>query len=194
MRDFKYYCITNAMFVGLSDFRHFRKVPLPNRQTEVQRAATEVKTSLPEEAKPLQQRVRFSSSTSIGGDQTGSSPQAGHGDSGVEADLSALNLHEECEATDYPAQELGKDTAVCQKSVDVIGFKGEGIQDNVGQHDFGESPIQSCQKKKGKGMKKEVMMSFGMVKCDRGVRQEQMLKQKHVIKEHMKEGVRGTGH
>jgi len=170
------------------------QVPLPNRQTEVQRAATEVKTSLPEEAKPLQQRVRFSSSTSSGGDQTGSSPQAGHGDSGVEADLSALNLHEECEATDYPAQELGKDTAVCQKSVDVIGFKGQGIQDNVGQHDFGESPIQSCQKKKGKGMKKEVMMSFGMVKCDRGVRQEQMLKQKHVIKEHMKEGVRGTGH
>ena len=44
---------------------------------------------------------------------------------------------------------------------------------------------QTYQKKKGKSTKrKEVMMSFGVVKCDGGgVRQEQMLKQKNVIKE-----------
>ena len=54
--------------------------------------------------------------------------------------------------------------------------------------------MQSCQKKKGKGMRrKEVMISFGVVKCDGGgVRQqEQMVKQKNEIKEGKKMGEDG---
>ena len=40
------------------------------------------------------------------------SSQAGHGDSGVEADLSVLNLYED-DASDYLAHESGESTAVC---------------------------------------------------------------------------------
>ena len=78
---------------------------------------------------------------------------------------------------------------MCKKSVDVTATNEHDTQKdsaNAGQHDFGESSIQTYQKKKGKSTKrKEVMISFGVVKCDGGgVRQqEQMLKQKNVIKE-----------
>jgi len=161
---------------------------------------TELNTSLSKEAEALQQRVRFSSSTSSGageqvdliGSEIHCSSQAGHGDSGVEADLSALNLHEELDNQLHHPQELGEGTTVCQKSVDFAASKGHGTQDsgNAGQRDFGESPIQTCQKRKGKGMKKEVVMSFGMVKCDGGVRQ------KNVVKEgvQMEADGRGPGH
>ena len=161
--------------------------------TEVQRSATELDVSPPkEEVKPLQQRVRFSSSTSDSGgsgEQVGSeihcssSSQAGHGDSGVEADLSALDLLDEDGASDNLAQELGEGTTECQKFIEITTGKGQGTQDsgNSGQHDFGENPRQTCPKRKGKGAKKEVMMIFGMV--NRGVRQEQMVKQKNVAKE-----------
>ena len=185
---------------GLKYFEHFQKVPLSNRWTEVQRTATELNTSLPKEAEPLQQRVRFSSSTSSGaGDQVdliGSeiqcSSQAAHGDSGVEADLSALNLYDEDGETDHLAQELGEGTTACEKSIDLTASKGQGTQDSgkAGQRDCGESPIQTCQKRKGRGVKKEVMMSFGMVKCDGGVRQKNVKKEG----EQMKADGRSPGH
>ena len=185
---------------GLKYFEHFQKVPLSNRRIEVQRTATELNTSLPKEAEPLQQRVRFSSSTSSGaGDQVdliGSeiqcSSQAAHGDSGVEADLSGLNLYDEDGETDHLAQELGEGIRVCEKSIDLTASKGQGTQDGgkAGQRDCGESPIQTCQKRKGRGVKKEVMMSFGMVKCDGGVRQKNVKKEG----EQMRADGRGPGH
>jgi len=100
--------------------------------------------------------------------------QAGLGDSGVEADLSALNLHED-DTSDYFAQQF-----------DDEGEEGTMLHHenvNVTNPNLGENPAQGYQKKKGKGTKKkEVMMSFGVVKCDGGgVRQE--LKQTNVTKE-----------
>jgi len=114
--------------------------------------------------------------------------QAGLGDSGVEADLSALNLHED-DTNDYFAQELdaegGKGTMLHQKSLDFTANIRQGTHENVNvtNPNLGENPAQGYQKKKGKGTKKkEVMMSFGVVKCDGGgVRQE--LKQTNVTKE-----------
>jgi len=169
------------------------QVPLSNPLTEEQRTAIEPHASFPGEVESLiQQGVRFSSSTSSEEqrpcnspnqvDLTGSEAQGsktGHGDSGVEADLSALNLHED-DASELLVQELG--TTVCQESIAFTAGTGEGTQDNASSRksDCGESPTQACQRRKGKSMKrKEVMMSFGMVKCDGGVRQEQ----KTVIKE-----------
>ena len=117
----------------------------------------------------------------IGFENRGS--QTGHGDSGVEADLSALNLHDEDDMGDNFAQELGGEVGgeQYQESIDFAAADHE-----EGRHASDESPLQTCQKRKGKSTKrKEVMMSFGVVKCDGGgVRQqEQMLKQKNVIKE-----------
>ena len=177
------------LFVKL-DIEHFQKVPTTNG-TEVQRSATELDVSLPkDEEKPLQQRVRFSSSTSDGGGGNGeqvgseihcsSSTQVGHGDSGVEADLSALDLLDEDGVSDDLAKEIGDGTTECQESINFPGAKGQVTQEssgNAGQSGFRESPIQICQKRKGKSVKKEVMLSFGMVKCD-SVRQEQLVKQK----------------
>ena len=135
--------------------------------------------------------MRFSSSTSSG-EQAGHNDQVdligfenrgsqtGHGDSGVEADLSALNLHDEEDLGDNFAQELGEvGGEQYQESIDFAAADHE-----EGRHASDESPTQTCQKRKGKSTKrKEVMMSFGVVKCDGGgVRQEQMLKQKNVIK------------
>ena len=165
-------------------------MPLSNPLTEEQRTAVEPHASFPGEVEPLtQQGVRFSSSTSSEEqrpcnssnqvDFTGSEAQTGHGDSGVEADLSALNLLED-DASEQLVQELG--TTVCQTAIDFTAGTGKGTQDNANSRksECGESPTQACQRRKGKNMKrKEVMMSFGMVKCDGGVRQEQ----KTVIKE-----------
>jgi len=169
-------------------------VPPCNSLPEEQRTSPEHNnTSLIEEAETLKQKkLRFSSSTSSG-DQvgcnstnqvnlTGSETQIRHGDSGVEADLSALNLQEE-DASDYFAQELddegGEDANLYQKSVDFKATAGQGIHDNVNEvtPSFGENPAKGCPKKRGKGSKKkEVMIRFGMVNCDGGVRQEQKLK------------------
>ena len=165
-------------------------MPLSNPLAEEERTAIEPHASFPEEAEPVQLRVRFSSSTSsgeqmgcnsinhfIGSEIHGS--QVGHGDSGVEADLSHLNLHED-DASDYPAQELVEETTVCQKSIDFTAITGQDTQDSVNSRKPGlsESRTQVCQRRKGKSMKrKEVMMSFGMVKCD-GVRQEQKVVKK----------------
>jgi len=163
------------------------QVPLSNPLAEEQRTAIEPTASFPGEAEPFkQQRVRFSSSTSSEEqrpcnssnqvDLTGSETQGsltGHGDSGMEADLSALNLHED-DAGEQLVQELG--TTVCQTAIDFTAGTGKGTQDNANSRksECGESPTQACQRRKGKNMKrKEVMMSFGMVKCDGGVRQEQ---------------------
>jgi len=114
--------------------------------------------------------------------------QAGHGDSGVEADLSALNLHED-DTSEYFAQQFDDEgeegTMLHQKSLDFTANIRQGTHENVNvtNPNLGENPAQGYQKKKGKGTKKkEVMMSFGVVKCDGGgVRQE--LKQTNVTKE-----------
>ena len=161
-------------------------MPLSNPLAEEERTTIEPHASFPEEAEPVQLRVRFSSSTSsgeqmgcnsinhfIGSEIHGS--QVGHGDSGVEADLGHLNLHED-DASDYPAQELVEETTVCQKSINFTATTGQGTQDSVNSRKPGlsESRTQVCQRRKGKSMKrKEVMMSFGMVKYDGGVKQEQ---------------------
>merc|ERR1719397_2113011 len=72
-----------------------------------------------------------------------------------------------------------------QKSLDSTANIRQGTHENVNETNpnLGENPALGYQKKKGKGTKKkEVMMSFGVVKCDGGgVRQE--LKQTNVTKE-----------
>ena len=168
-------------------------MPLSNPLAEEERTAIEPHASFPEEAEPVQLRVRFSSSTSSG-EQMGCNSinhfigSEIHGDSGVEADLSALNLHED-DTYDYSAQELddegGEGAMLHLKSIELVANIRQGTHENVNvtNTNLGENPAQGYQKKKGKGTrKKEVMMSFGVVKYDvGGVRQE--LKQTNVIKE-----------
>ena len=147
-------------------------MPLFNSSTEEERNSPEPKPSLTEEtdAESQEQRLRFSSSTSrrdLIGCETLSS-QTVLGDSGLEADLSALNLYTD-DTSDNFVQEPCK-----------VGG-GSGAHERI--PGLGESPVQACQKRKGKSSKrKEVMMSFGMVKCDGGGRQEQDAKQRNLSK------------
>lgn len=74
------------------------------------------------------------------------------------------------------ARDIG--TTECQESINFPAAKGQVTLESsgkAGQSGFCEIPIQTCQKRKGKGVKKEVMLSFGMVRCD-SVRQEQLVK------------------
>ena len=152
--------------------------------------AFEANTSLSEEAELPQQELRCPPRPS-GGNQLGCDGKLqvdmveyeplgahqGHGDSGVEADLSALNLCGD-DISKYFIQDSvwGEDAMVNQISNDSTASNARDALESVKTpgHDFCESRKQVCQKRKGRSMKrKEVVMSFGMVKCDGGARQEQ---------------------